>query len=88
MPLKADRPLFATADGQVVEEGDPRAAVQIASRAGKGIPKDYEERYPVRKYMRDNPLAQPGDEAEPEEKAQKGPPEDKSRRAAPAVKGE
>lgn len=36
--LVSDRALFVDADGVLVEAGDVRAAVQVASRAGKTIP--------------------------------------------------
>lgn len=48
MAFKSDRPLFATADGRVVEEGDPDASVVIANRAGKEISEDVVQKYNLR----------------------------------------
>lgn len=61
--VTSDRALFGTRDGRVVEQGDPDAVVQLASRAGKELPEGITKSYPIAQYMKDNPLKSDDDEA-------------------------
>lgn len=91
MPSKyvTDRKLWLTADrGEVVEDGDPRAAFLLASK-GKALDAETVERYGLAdkpgkgpKGKADKPA---GDDAEG--KAVAGPPENKAVKAPPATKG-
>jgi hypothetical protein len=81
MTYKSDRPLYATKDGRVVEEGDPDAAIVIANRAGKELSEDIVRKYNLRgeqpeegSESAEEPVAEPAGskQARGENKALKG----------------
>lgn len=68
MATKADRPLYADKDGNIVAAGDRRAAVQVASRAGKDIPEAWAKK--AKAFMAENPRTEEDAEQEAEEAAE------------------
>lgn len=76
--MKATQRLYRTADGEVVAEGDIRAAFLLVT-PGHDVPKEYQAK--VREFLGDQE-APDDDAAEVDEKAQEAPDDDKQ--ATPA----
>jgi hypothetical protein len=84
--FRSDRRLYLTADrSQVVEEGDPRAALLLVCKGGT-LDEKTAKQYGLIKEEAPPEPEPPAVEPEPESKAIEGPPENKAITAAPATK--